>query len=152
MAPRRLVLAMILLLAASTVVAIIAPNPSERSGTDAGSTSQQKEGTRESAEQTTSDPSREPVDSAGGPGPRPRAVTVKTGGGVEVIPVEPDLRLVLEVRSGRTTEIAIPELGRTATADRWAPAVFDLVTPDQRGSLTVEDLSSREPVARIVIP
>ena len=151
MAPRRLVLVMILLLAVSTVVAIIAPDPSERTESGTGTTPGQEDRTRGSGEKATPAPADSEVEPAGGPGPSVRKVTVETGGKLEVIPVGPGLRLVLEIRSGRTAEIAIPELGRTAIADRWAPAVFDLVTPNERGSLTVEDLSGGEPVARLVI-
>lgn len=156
MAPRRLVLTMIFLLAVSTVVAIVAPDPSEldqpatdRPETDRGNG--RSTGTTGSVEARTPRPEREAVR----PDPSEMAdteyVTVSSRGSIRKIAARPGRRLILVIRSRRAVELAIPRLGRTAFADRWAPAVFDLVMPDRRDDFLVEDLAEGRALARIAV-
>lgn len=164
MAPRRLVLAMLLLLAFSTIIALMAPDPSERGQQE----SEPQTATR--SESTPSDPSSpagpkdpskgggandstsksrgEEIDGSAGGEPTYRSV--RAGEPVRVISVRPNERVILEVRSSETIEISIPELGRVATADRWAPAIFDLVIPLRPGAFEVVGLRDRRPIARLV--
>ena len=169
MAPRRLVLAMLLLLAFSTVIALMAPDPSERNQqeterqTEAGVDSTQSDPGSENEDRTGSETrpddgdtrdekasvsKSQKVDEDGGAGPIDR--TVNAGSPTEVIRVRSGQRVVLEIRSSETIEISIPELGRIATADRWAPAVFDLVIPAGTESFEVVSLSSGRPIARLI--
>jgi hypothetical protein len=164
MAPRRLVLAMLLLLAFSTVIALMAPDPSERSqqeterqaeagsngtNSDSGSRfgSAVKPNTTAAGDGKT-DSGSEEDDRNGSTGSISR--TVNAGGPTEVIRVRSGQRLVLEVRSSKTIEVSIPELGRFATADRWAPAVFDLIIPARPKALEVVGLASGKSIARLV--
>ncbi len=156
MAPRRLVLTMIFLLAVSTVVAIVAPDPSEldQRATDRPETSRgngRSTGTTGSSETRDPTPERE----AGRQGRARTAetayVTVKARDSIRQIGARPGQRLVLVIRSRRVVDLAIPRLGRTATADRWAPAVFDLVMPDRRDDFLVEDLAEGRALARIAV-
>ena len=155
MAPRRLILAMIFLLSVSTVIAILAPNPSdpERSPPPASENRGEQGGEPRLREGSTGPPGPRPdrqKDPAVDPSPV-REATIEVGGPVETIRAGRGERLIVEVRSADTVEVAIPALGRIATTDRWAPAVFDLVAPDRRETLEVTELQDQKRVARIVV-
>lgn len=154
MAPRRLVLAMIFLLAVSTVIAVIAPDPAEREPAERERSLERDRTQAASPSSGSSDGSdgvdRRPDQPVSPPvAPKPRSIEV--GGPVEVLRGRPGSRLVLEVRSSGTAEIAIPELGRVSTSDRFAPAVFDLVLPNRRERFEVVDLEDGRAVGRIVV-
>lgn len=58
-------------------------------------------------------------------------------------------RLILTVRSGRPTVVEVEGLGLTSFADRFAPAVFDVLLPDEAGTYRVR-APGGEPGAVIV--
>lgn len=157
MAPRRLILAMIMLLAVSTIVAMLAPDPRERDSAPTERTTERGDQTdRAPAEDTPGEQSEGRAKTQEGDSPaesrtssNPEVAVV--GGPVEEIAVAPDRRLVLEVRTDRTTEIAIPELGLLTTADPFAPALFDLISPAETTRLDVIELPSGRLVARVVV-
>ena len=149
MAPRRLILAMVLLLALSTVIAVLAPDRREQTAEQ-----QERSAPGEGAGGQPEPPPNRRERSEASPAARPVAVaraSVKVGGKPEGVVARRGQRLVLEVTSAVTLEIAIPKIGRTATVDRWAPAVFDIVLPNRRETLPVVPLSEGKPIARIQV-
>ena len=149
MAPRRLILAMVLLLALSTVIAVLAPDPREQT-TERPERTAPERGTTGEAEPRS--PQRGETEAA--PAERPEVVaeaSVRAGGRPERVAAGPGQRLILEGTSGEALEIAIPKLGLTATVDRWAPAVFDILLPERRESLEVVPLSGGKTIARIQV-
>ena len=156
MAPRRLVLAMILLLAISTVIAVVTPDPSQR---DATRTEQADGESRDRAGDNPPVPGgrqdETDVEAAdrdqGDSGSTPRSEVVTVGGPVEVLRVRPGQRIVLEVKADRTTELEIPELGRTSTSDPFAPAIFDLIAPETKSDLEIVEMPGGRSVGRILV-
>lgn len=73
---------------------------------------------------------------AGAPG-KPQVVTLRPGGKVRNLDgIEPG-RLILTVETDEPVQVMIPALGRDGFADRWAPAVFDLMLPASRRKISV---------------
>lgn len=137
MAARRLIIVMIVLLAISTVVAIIAPQPAQRRGAETETTptvaAPEGAGWRDRADRT---PLEKVVYSDAG---SPKSIAVRVGD-----------RLRLEVRGSEGREISIPGLGLTATQSRSAPASFEIYF-DAAGDFEVLDAKTGERLSRIVV-
>lgn len=140
---------MVLLLVLSTAITILAPDPREQN-TERREPATREEGSTGKSEPQAAGPSEAGTVVGNRPDPVARA-SVMNGGKPESVVARPGQRLILEVPSPRTEVVAVPELGRTATADRWAPAVFDLLMPDSPAVLEVVSLPGEDPIARILV-
>jgi len=148
LAARRLLILMLILLGISSVIAVVIPNPRrdarEREArlatgeTGAGGGTSGKTGTTgDTGTGATGELQPGPArpESAGTAGAR--AVTVSPAGRPETIRAKTGGRLILTVETKDPSQVMIPALGRTGFADRWAPAVFDLVLPARTGPVPV---------------
>lgn len=130
MAPRKLIIAMLVLLGFSTGLAVLAPDPP------------QPERQVIEAEPQPGNSPEQPVEPAatGGraadaPGEREgaetvtREITVRAGQSPRLVTARPGDRLVLEVETDRTAVIEVTGLGLTGTATPYAPAIFDVLLP-----------------------
>ena len=77
------------------------------------------------------------------------AISVPANGGKASVCARPDSRLVLTVRTTAPIDLAIPEFGRTASATKYAPAVFDLLLPGESQDFEVTELGSDRAFATI---
>lgn len=173
MAARRLLILMLVLLGISSVIAVIIPNPrreareqesreqdaKEPTGQDGG-----KQGGRTgpgagSAGVTAGEPGNggkkaaEPDQvTTGAPG-SPQQVTLSPGGKVRQLRGIEAGRLILTVEAEEPSQVTIPDLGRDGFADRWAPAVFDLMLPASRRKISIYTVppDGRNRVRRAVI-
>ena len=59
------------------------------------------------------------------------------------------MRLILTLKAGESVDVVIPAFGRTVTATKYAPAVFDLLMPAAPGSYAVERLDDSRRLATI---
>lgn len=138
MAARRLVIVMIVLLAISTAVAVIAPQPAERL-----------------REEPTESTVAEPVEDPGWADPQHSdhlhsvVNTDKDEIPKRVLALVGD-RLRLDVRGGPGRTVAIPDLGLVQTQARSAPATFELYF-DEVGGYEVIEVESGDRLALIVI-
>jgi hypothetical protein len=76
-------------------------------------------------------------------------ITTRVGPGTVDICVRPGTRLVLNFRTSKPLDIEISRFGRTVTATRFAPAVFDLLLPSQPGNFAVTELESERRLATV---
>ena len=129
MAPRKLIIAMLILLGFSTGLAVFAPDPPqpERQVVEA-ETEPKKE---------APDRARGMAGGEGEEGDRPdgrgavvREVTVRQGKPPRRLEARAGDRLVLTVEVDRTAEVEVVGLGLTGIATRYAPAKFDILLPD----------------------
>jgi hypothetical protein len=171
MAARRLIIVMLVLLGISTAIAIVAPDPAERAAqsgstgatgdtadigaTDAtgpsGSTGVTgNAGTTGNTGATGSRGRPGPADGDSNPGTMKAAVTVSREGKPASVCARPGSRLVLTVRTGGAIDVSVPDFGRTASTTRYAPAVFDLLMPEQPGRYGIEVLATGRTLATIV--
>lgn len=164
MAPRRLIIVMLALLAFSTVLAILVPEPrtddraADRDGGTPNSTqSPPREEAAPAEEGRTDQADREQTgkesrqEGSGGRAGRTVEALVEVGGPVERVAVAPGDRLVIEVRSGRATDVVIQPVGLVDYAGPYDPARFDLLVRDSTGRLFVEELGSGRKLARIEV-
>ena len=131
MAARRLLIIMLVLLGISSVLAIALPKP-ERND----STSQESGVTGETgATGTTGDTSEKDSD------PSPVGVateSVELGAKKPVeIKAKPGSRMIIRVNSLQGSEVEVEGLGLAGFADRFAPAVFDVIFPTVPGKFRV---------------
>jgi hypothetical protein len=177
MAARRLIIVMLVLLAISTAIAILAPDPADQNGdtgqtgesgatgatvttgaTDAtGYTGRSGSTGATAATGATGAGGRKPV--GGGPVPgtevkssaggRTISISTTLAKGPVLVCVRPGTRLILTLRTGQTLEVSLPQFGRTVTATRFAPAVFDLLLPAEPGGFAVEQLGGGRRLATI---
>jgi hypothetical protein len=84
------------------------------------------------------------------PGRIEAAITVSREGKPASVCARPGSRLVLTVRTGGPIDVSVPDFGRTASTTRYAPAVFDLLMPEQPGRYGIEALASGRTLATIV--
>lgn len=150
---------MLVLLGISTAIAIIAPDPDERvaeSGAT-GSTSP-TEGVSPGATSTTGnegsdravEPTADPmIEEESTRGTKVITSTISIGRRPESVCVRPGSRLVLTVKTGRPLDLWLPDFGRTATATSYAPAIFDLLIPEEPGRYRVETLDAERALAII---
>lgn len=151
MAARRLLIVMLILLGISSVVAVIIPNPrrdarQREALQTTGETGGEKRpspatGSADTATTTPADGGSaagqgETVPAETGSGGTVRAALRPTDG-TETVRAAAGGHLILTVAVGTPSQVLIPALGRTAFADRWAPAYFDLILPDRAGSIPV---------------
>lgn len=180
MAPRRLIIVMLALLALSTALAILVPQPRtgerETNPDGGGANSTQSPPPDEAASPEGDRPGQveggEPGQAEGGrqtgaeeertkgetasEGSRERAgrtveAMVEVGGPVERIAAAPGDRLVIEVRSGKATDVVVQPVGLVDYAGPYDPARFDLLVRDSTGRLLVEELGSGRKIARIEV-
>lgn len=148
---------MLVLLGISSVIAVIIPNPrrdareqQEResataSGATGATTAAGSDGaTGENGATGATDASEAPAGRGGdsgtesaSPAKSPLRANVGPNAAVKTIVARPDSRLILTVESDKPVQVLIPKLGRTAFADRWAPAYLDLILPKEDGSIPV---------------
>lgn len=145
MAPRRLIIAMLLLLTVSTALAILTPNP-RREDSGAGGESPRQEAERR--------PEGPPAAGRERPGPGPRSEPGRTivrrledGERTEQISARPGDRLVLELTTRRAGSFEVSGAGLIAWADRWAPARFDVLVEGGDERLEIRRVGSGDPVA-----
>lgn len=135
---------MVVLLAISTALAILVPEPPrDRNGS---------EGTgRERPANTDREPGGKPPSTPDRPTVRnPAAVvekSVRVGGAVETIQARAGDRLILEVRSTEPVLVEIDGAGLIDPADRYAPARFDLLLRERPRRLVVREA---DPAGRTV--
>lgn len=153
LAARRLLILMLILLGISSVIAVIIPNPRrdarEREAREDSSESDRKTDGQATGSNgkaggsgKTTGKSGDRTPAAGSPDAGsaetgPRKVTLKAGVASAGIKAEPGERLILTVKAKKPSQVIVPGLGLTGFADRWAPAVFDLILPDKKASLPV---------------
>jgi len=150
MAARRLIMVMIGLLAISVLISVFIQSPADRADEASTATTGAT-----SATGPTGDTGNTATTGATGPtgdrGPtgesRPLndgtvSVAPLFGEGPVTICVRPGNRLILTLRAKRTIDVTIPEFGRTGTVSEFAPAVFDLVLPDDSGRFPIEELGT----------
>jgi hypothetical protein len=142
MAPRKLIIAMLVLLGFSTGLAVFAPDRPrpERQVVEAepdGNASPPKGGPGDTGE---GDLGASPKVTA----PETRRVNVVAGNPSRLVTAMPRERLILTVRSDRTAVIEVTGLGLTGVATRYAPATFDLLLPDRPGRYTVREQRGRQ--------
>ena len=153
MAPRRLIIVMVALLALSTALAILipesppdapdrqeAPVDGSRQGDETPAT-----GTDEAADRRSQDRAGEEVEAPAGSGRRQTlGRTILTTRPTERIPVRPGDRLVLEVRSSEPLLIEIGGAGLTDLADPYDPARFDLLIREKPSRLVVREVGGAD--------
>lgn len=142
MAPRKLIIAMLILLGFSTGLAVFAPDRPrpERQVVEAepdGNTSPSKKGPGETGEGDSGVPPE-------GTAPGTRRVNVVAGKPPRLVTAKPRERLILTVRSDRTAVIEVAGLGLAGVATRYAPATFDLLLPDRPDRYTVREQRGRQ--------
>lgn len=140
MAPRKLIIAMLILLGFSTGLAVFAPDPPqpERQVVEA-----ETEPKKEAPDRTLGPAEKEgeELDRPDGRGAVVREVTVRQGNAPRRLEARPGDRLILTVEADRTSEIEVTGLGLSGIATRYAPASFDVLLPDGPGRYEVR----REP-------
>jgi len=145
LAARRLIIVMLVLLGFSTALAVIVPDPRER---DPEEETSSPTGTTGATGDTGSSGSDEPETSD--PNLAVETVTAnEKDGDPPVATAQAAGRLVLTVKTGGPADISIPDLGRTAAATKYAPAVFDLILPTEAGRFKVVDVDDGETIAEI---
>lgn len=158
MAARRLIIVMLVLLAISTAIAIIAPDPVERtteSGTT-GTTSREETadggptgttGTTGATGETgaTGTTGGSGSDQAGGAA----KLTFTVSDRPQTLCASPGSRVILTVRTTEPLDVSIPDFGRTASVTQYAPEPFDLLLPETPGSYDVEALATGKALATI---
>jgi len=142
MAPRKLIIAMLVLLGFSTGLAVFAPDPPrpERQVVEAEPEPEQPtpDRTARNPNQGSDSGASRTTDSPG-----TRRVAAAVGKPVKDLSATPGERIVLAVESGRTSVIEIDGLGLTGVSTRYAPANFDLLLPDRSGRYTVREQGGR---------
>ena len=147
MAPRRLIIAMLLLLAVSTALAILTPNPQrEGSGGEGESARSQAEPERATPVRGDEARSRTAPEPNSNPG-RTIERRIDAGGATDRIYARPGDRLVIELSTEEAGSFEVAGSGLIAWADRWAPARFDILLADGDERLEVRRVGSAEPVA-----
>lgn len=140
MAPRKLIIAMLILLGFSTGLAVFAPDPPqpERQVVEA-----ETEPKKKAPDRTRKDPGEEGAgsDRPGGREAVVREVTLRQGRAPRRLEARPGDRLILSVEADRTSEVEVTGLGLSGIATRYAPASFDVLLPEGPGRYEVR----REP-------
>jgi hypothetical protein len=167
MAARRLIIVMLVLLGISTAVAIIAPDPAERSADSGttGSTSREETGDGGPTETTGTTGTTGQTGATGGSGGDQAggAAADAAGEGAsgtdelaftvsdspQNLCARPGSRVILTVRTTEPLDVSIPDFGRTASVTQYAPEPFDLLLPEGPGSYDVEALATGRTLATI---
>jgi hypothetical protein len=135
---------MLALLAISTALAVVTPDgrdddPQEETAVERGPT----------GETGATGPDDYRRDDA--PGERLIEASVKPGPESTVVRAEPGDRLVLSVTTEDPAVVEIPDLGLTGTTSDHAPAVFDLLVPEDPETIEVTTTGGEKPLATIRI-
>lgn len=130
MAPRKLIIAMLVLLGFSTGLAVLAPDPPAPKRQVVEAEPQPgKSPERPTEPAATEGRSDDAPGEGGGSGTVTREITVRSGQSPRLVTARPGDRLVLSVETDRTAVIEIARLGLTGTATPYAPAIFDVLLP-----------------------
>jgi hypothetical protein len=170
---------MLILLGISTAIAIVAPDPVERSAESGttGSTSTEDSGGTGSTGATGQTGGTGSTGSTGATGDEgatsgtgstgSTGATGATGGtggagssGTEQLAftvsdsrqtlcASPGSRVILTVRTTEPLDVSIPDFGRTASVTRYAPEPFDLLLPETPGSYDIEALATGKTLATL---
>lgn len=165
MAARRLIVVMLVLLGISTAIAILAPDPAQRTAESGGTEQPADPGPEATAGPSgTSGPKGVTGESAPGTQGKGAGKSAEKAGSdtisavvalgrndqPETICIRPGSRLVLTVRTDFPVDVSLPSFGRVSPATQFAPAVFDLLLPDESGSYKVETLEGGRRIATIL--
>lgn len=135
---------MVVLLAISTALAILVPEP-PRDRNGSGGTERERPAT------TDPKPGEKPPSTPDRPTDRDSAAvvekSVRVEGPVETIPARAGDRLILEVRSAKPVLVEVEGAGLIDPADRYEPARFDLLLRDRPRRLVVREA---DPAGRTV--
>lgn len=135
---------MLILLGVSTGLAIVAPDPRERESTEETTPTGATGATGAGQDGDAPDP-----DEGADSGPAMVEVAVKPGSKDQPIEARAGDRLVLSVQTEEPSVVEIPELGLTGTTSDFAPAVFDVILPEEPGRIEVTTVDGEQPVATI---
>ena len=166
MAARRLIIAMVLLLAVSTGIAILAPNPSTDDN-EVASTTTGASGSTGSTGPTGDGAGPGPTGTTGATGltgestPAASSQVSSTGSETKIVALEPEKsvqvvelapgdRLVLSVETRSPGDVELEGLGLTDTASRYEPARFDVLIPPGEADYPVITFRDGKTIARIV--
>lgn len=166
MAARRLIIAMVLLLAVSTGIAILAPNPSTNDS-EVASTTTGASGSTGSTGSTGGEGNAGPTGASGATGltgestaaatsqvsstgSKTKVVALKPEKSVQVVTLAPGDRLILSVATKSPVDVELEGLGLTDSASEYEPARFDVLIPPGNARYPVVKVADGETVARIV--
>jgi len=145
LAPRRLIIVMLVLLAISTALAILIPEPRQDEPPEGQRGGQSADRAGEAADRGPAEEPRnedEPTSATSGAG-RTLERSVRAGGPVERIGTMPGDRLILEVRSRRPILVEVEGAGLTDPAGPYDPARFDLLIRERSDRLIVREIGDR---------
>ncbi|MDQ2622362.1 MAG: hypothetical protein M3Y45_04900, partial [Actinomycetota bacterium] len=163
MAARRLIVVMIVLLGISTALAIVVPEPKDQdtqeetastgatgeTGTSGATGADPATGATGSTGSTGKEDPKDSEDPLGiensGPGFLVEE-TVKPGREPEVVRASSGDRLVLTIHTKQPAVVEIPDLGLIQTTSEYAPAVFDLIVPEEPGVIKITTTGGEEPI------
>ena len=145
MAARRLIIAMVLLLAISTGIAILVPNPST-DDSEVVTTTTGASGSTGSTGSTGEDGKAGPTGATGttgltgkstpaatsrvsSTGSKTKVVTLKPEESLQVVELAPGDRLILSVATRSPGDVELEGLGLTDSASEYEPARFDVLIP-----------------------
>ena len=142
MAPRRLLIAMVLLLAFSTALAILVPTPEREQRREQEPPPEAVERPVEPRPERREEasPQRE-VESVAD---RTLERSIDAGGSAERLTVRPGDRLVLEVGSREVIVLELAGTGLVDTAGPYDPARFELLLRDRPKQLILRELGTRD--------
>ncbi len=157
MAARRLIIAMVLLLAVSTGIAILAPNPSTDDN-EVASTTTGASGSTGSTSPTgttgatglTGESTPAASSQVSSTGSETKIVALEPEKSVQVVELAPGDRLVLSVETRSPGDVELEGLGLTDTASRYEPARFDVLIPPGEADYPVITFRDGKTIARIV--
>ena len=157
MAARRLIIAMVLLLAVSTGIAILAPNPSTDDN-EVASTTTGASGSTGSTSPTgttgatglTGESTPAASSQVSSTGSETKIVALEPEKSVQVVELAPGDRLVLSVETRSPGDVELEGLGLTDTASRYEPARFDVLIPPGEADYPVITFKDGKTIARIV--
>lgn len=157
MAARRLIIAMVLLLAVSTGIAILAPNPSTDDN-EVASTTTGASGSTGSTSPTgttgatglTGESTPAASSEVSSTGSETKIVALEPEKSVQVVELAPGDRLVLSVETRSPGDVELEGLGLTDTASRYEPARFDVLIPPGEADYRVITFKDGKTIARIV--
>ena len=166
MAARRLIIAMVLLLAVSTGIAILVPNPST-DDSEVVTTTTGASGSTGSTGSTGEDGKAGPTGATGttgltgkstpaatsrvsSTGSKTKVVALKPEKSLQVVKLAPGDRLILSVATKSPGDVELDGLGLTDSASEYEPARFDVLIPPGEADYPVITFKDGKTIARIV--
>jgi hypothetical protein len=144
MAARRLLIVMLVLLGISSVIAVMVPQPQRDDSSSGDAVTGTTGATGESDEEGEVDD-----ETTGETGKTVRrSVEMEAKQPVEV-KAQAGSRMILTVRSKQGSDVEIEGLGLAGFADPYAPAVFDVILPEEPGRYAIRTPGS-DPSAVII--